>query len=162
MHDLLFFIFSAWTLGAAAMVVMCRRPVYAALGLGLSSLGTAALCALLAAPFLAASQALIYGGTAGLVCAVLFAALVVPPSGISQRAYGAAALGVALFILLARFLFAYRDPVDGADGVASAALGGLLFGEYALAMYMVALILLAALLSIAVLVRNEVAEGEGG
>ena len=152
MQDILFVLFAAWTLGTAAMVVCCRRPVYAALGLGLSALGTAALCALAAAPFLAAAQALVYGGTAGLICATLFAALAIEVEEGQRRVYGAAALGVALFVLLARYLIAYRPP--GEVESLPVAPGDLLFGEYALALYMVAALLLAAVIAIAVLIRS--------
>ena len=92
MQDILFVLFAAWTLSTAAMVVCCRRPVYAALGLGFSALGTAALCALAAAPFLAATQALVYGGTAGLICATLFVALAIEVEEGQRRVYGVAAL----------------------------------------------------------------------
>jgi len=157
-QDILFVLFAAWTLSTAAMVVCCRRPVYAALGLGFSALGTAALCALAAAPFLAAAQALVYGGTAGLICATLFVALAIEVEEGHRRVYGAAALGVALFALLARYLIAYRPP--GEVESLPVAPGDLLFGEYALALYMVAALLLAAVIAIAVLIRSpDMAEG---
>lgn len=153
MQDILFFFFAAWTLAAAAMVVCCRRPIYAAFGLGFSALGTAALCALAAAPFLAATLALVYGATAGLVSATLFAALAVKGESSRRGGYGAAALGMVLLVLLARYMIAYRPPT--ADGPLSIAPGDLLFGEYALALYMVAALLLAAVIAIATLTRSE-------
>ena len=81
MQDYLFFPTAVWVLVSALMVVLCRQPMHAALGFGLSSLGTAALCAMVKAPFLAAAQTLVYGGTAGLVSATLFAALAVKGGG---------------------------------------------------------------------------------
>ncbi len=159
MQDILFVLFAAWTLGTAAMVVCCRRPVYAALGLGLSALGTAALCALAAAPFLAAAQALVYGGTAGLICATLFAALAIRIEAVHRGVYGVAGLGVALFALLARYLIAYRP--SGETESLPVAPGDLLFGEYALALYMVTALLLAAVIAISVLIRSpQTAEGQ--
>ena len=159
MQDILFVLFAAWTLGTAAMVVCCRRPVYAALGLGLSALGTAALCALAAAPFLAAAQALVYGGTAGLICATLFAALAIRIEAGHRGVYGVAGLGVALFGLLARYLIAYRP--SGETESLPVAPGDLLFGEYALALYMVTALLLAAVIAISVLIRSpQTAEGQ--
>ena len=150
MQDALFAIFSAWTLGFAALAIGSRRAVYNALGLGFSSLGTAALCALAAAPLLAAAQALVYGVTAGLVCAALFAALAAPVEKGRWRAYGAGLWAVGLFALLAYFLIGYR-PVDAAMSAPVAA-GAMLFGKYALALYMVAALLLAAVLAVAVLI----------
>ena len=159
MQDILFVLFAAWTLGTASMVVCCRRPVYAALGLGLSALGTAALCALAAAPFLAAAQALVYGGTAGLICATLFAALAIRIEAGHRGVYGVAGLGVALFALLARYLIAYRP--SGETESLPVAPGDLLFGEYALALYMVTALLLAAVIAISVLIRSpQTAEGQ--
>ena len=94
MQEYLFFPFAAWVLVSALMVVLCRQPMHAALGFGLSSLGTAALCAMGKAPFLAAAQALVYGGTAGLVSATLFAALAVKGEGYLRRVYGAVGWGL--------------------------------------------------------------------
>ncbi|MDP6702396.1 MAG: hypothetical protein QGH25_22265, partial [Candidatus Latescibacteria bacterium] len=69
------------------------------------------------------------------------------------RAYGAGLLAVGLFALLAYFLIGYR-PVDAAMSapVAPVAAGAMLFGKYALALYMVAALLLAAVLAVAVLI----------
>ena len=102
MQDALFAIFSAWTLGFAALAIGSRRAVYNALGLGFSSLGTAALCA------------------------ALFAALAAPVEKGRWRAYGAGLLAVGLFALLAYFLIGYR-PVDAAMSAPVAA-GAMLIG----------------------------------
>ena len=126
MQDALFAIFSAWTLGFAALAIGSRRAVYNALGLGFSSLGTAALCA------------------------ALFAALAAPVEKGRWRAYGAGLLAVGLFAVLAYFLIGYR-PVDTAMST-PVATGAMLFGKYALALYMVAALLLAAVLAVAVLI----------
>ena len=159
MQDILFFFFAIWTLAAAAMVVCCRRPIYAALGFALSALGTASLCALAAAPFLAATLALVYGSTAGLLAATLFAALAVKADAGRRGMYVAVALGISLLLLLARYIVSYRPPTE--IEASFAAPGDLLFGEYALALYMVAALLLTATIAIAALTRSSNLQGEG-
>ena len=108
---------------------------------------------------LAAAQALVYGGTAGLICATLFAALAIRIEAGHRGVYGVAGLGVALFALLARYLIAYRP--SGETESLPVAPGDLLFGEYALALYMVTALLLAAVIAISVLIRSpQTAEGQ--
>lgn len=160
MQEYLFFPFAAWVLVSALMVVLCRQPIHAALGFGLSSLGTAALCAMVEAPFLAAAQALVYGGTAGLVSATFFAALAVKGEGYLRRVYGATALGIAFLVLLARYLLAFRVGTGSEIELMPVDPGDLLFGEYALALYMVAALLLAAIMAVAVLIRDPGSEGD--
>ena len=160
MQEYLFFPFAAWILISALMVVLCRQPMHAALGFGLSSLGTAALCAMVKAPFLAAAQALVYGGTAGLVSATLFAALAVKGEGDLRRVYGAAALGIAFLVLLARYLLASRVGTESEIELVPVDLGDLLFGEYALALYIVAALLLTASMAVVVLIRDPGYEGD--
>jgi len=158
-QDILFFFFATWTLVAAGMVVFCRRPLYAAFGFGFSALGTASLCALAAAPFLAASLALLYGGTTGLVAATLFAALAIKGEPGRKGIYGAVALGLSLLLLMGHYIIGYRPPTE-AEALPVTP-GDLLFGEYALALYMVLALLLAAVLAISALNRGAIStEGE--
>ena len=151
MQEILFFFFAVWTLAAAIAVVCCRRPIYAAFSFGLCAFGTAALCALVAAPFLAATMALVYGGTVGLLSATLFAALAVKSEAKRRVEFGAMALGILMFVLLGRYMVGYPESTQVQR--LSVAPGDMLFGEYALALYMVVGLLLAATISIAALTR---------
>jgi NADH-quinone oxidoreductase subunit J len=62
MVDFLFYIFATLTLGSAAMVVLSRNPVNAAMFLIVSMVGVASLFVLLSAFFLAVLQVLVYAG----------------------------------------------------------------------------------------------------
>ena len=62
MQDILFYIFSAMTLGGAALVVFNRNPVNAAMFMILSLLGVAGIFLMLEAFFLAALQVVVYAG----------------------------------------------------------------------------------------------------
>lgn len=71
---LLFYFFSAITLGGALGVVFLRRIVHSALALMASLFGVAALFMLLNAPFLSAAQVLLYIG--GIAILILFGIVV--------------------------------------------------------------------------------------
>jgi NADH:ubiquinone oxidoreductase subunit 6 (subunit J) len=96
-------------------------------------------------------MALVYGGTVGLLSATLFAALAVKSEAKRTVEFGAMALGILMFVLLGRYMVGYPESTQVQR--LSAAPGDMLFGEYALALYMVAGLLLAATISIAALTR---------
>ena len=151
MQEILFFFFAVWTLAAAIAVVCCRRLIYAAFSFSLCAFGTAALCALVAAPFLAATVALVYGGTVILLSATLFAASTIKSEAKLRVEFGAIALGILMFVLLGRCMVGYPESTQVQR--LSVAPGDMLFGQYALALCMIAGLLLAATISITAFTR---------
>ncbi len=104
LHQVLFIIFSAITLGAALMVVLRRNIFHAALFMILSFFGVAGLYVLLEAPFLAAVQLFIYiGGIAILIIlAIMLTRNMMSPTtvGLNTQRWSAAAIALLLLLVL--------------------------------------------------------------
>jgi len=100
---LVFLIFSGITLGGALLVVLSRNLFHAGLYLMVSLFGVAGLFALLAAPFLAGAQVLIYIGAIALL--IILAIMLTPGVTQMKRLFNDqwpinAALAAIFFLLL--------------------------------------------------------------
>ncbi len=165
---LAFAIFSALTLGGAAMVVWSRNLVHSALYLIVSLFGVAGLFVLLSAPFLAAVQVLVYIG--GVAILIIFAVMltrgmtrITDPFN-SQWWIGGITAGV-LFLVLT---FGVMLPVWGADGTIGSAAASDVVGttrdlgfallngnQYVLPFEVASLLLTAAMIGAIVIARED-------
>lgn len=159
MADFLFLLFSFLTLGSAALVVVNRNAVNAAMFLLLSLVGLAGLFILLGAPLLAFVLLLVYAGA--VVALFLFIVMLLDTRG-TTRAFrrmsiAAALLGGALLTLgVASLADRARLPAPEAAEAALPALkdyAGQLFTTYLLPVQLVGFLLLIALLGVIVLSR---------
>ena len=147
---------------AGLLVVTSRNVVHAALYLVVALSSVAGVYLLLAAPFLAFVQVIIYVGA--IVVLILFGIMLTrAPVGrrvldntVAARA-GAFAVGAAVFVMLTVFLAgAFGDArIEGQGATATAALGDSLFRNYVLPFEAVSLLLLAALIGAIVLARRD-------
>lgn len=159
MADFLFLLFSFLTLGCAAMVVVNRNAVNAAMFLLLALVGLAGLFVLLGAPLLAFVLLLVYAGA--VVALFLFIVMLLDTRGTTQAfrrlSITAALLGGALLTLgVASLSGRARLPAPVAAEAALPALkdyAGQLFTTYLLPVQLVGFLLLIAMLGVIVLSR---------
>lgn len=165
MTDFLFLLFTFLTLGSAALVVVNRNAVNAALFLLLSLLGLAGLFVLLGAGLLAAILVLVYGGA--VVALFLFIVMLLDTRGTTRafrrRSIAAALVGGALLTLGVASLTARARlpaPVAAAAPPALKDYAGQLFTTYLLPVQLVGFLLLIAMLGVIVLSRKSTAPEE--
>lgn len=162
--DIIFIIFAAITVGAAAMVVFSKKIIYAAFSLMLSLFGVAALFIFLSADFLAAVQVIIYVG--GILVLILFGVMltvkissVQVTSHLSQRIWGTAAgigLFVLIFIAISRTSWRIIEKNEAELYLPqSEMIGRELLTNYILPFEVASVLLLAALIGAMFLVRSE-------
>ncbi len=161
MPNLLFFFFSALTVGSAAAVVCSKSTVNAALYLLLSLVGVAGVFALLDALLLAALLILVYAGA--VVALFLFIVMLLNPQAEQSQPYKkisvAAGVIAASVLGLGLWSFATRSQFSSAAATADFH-GGLkdygaqLFTTYLLPVQVVGFLLLIAMLGVIVLSKK--------
>lgn len=164
MADFLFYLFAALTLGSAAMVVVSRSAVNAAMFLIVAFVGLAALFTLLEAYFLAVLQVLIYAGA--VVVLFLFIIMLLDVKTRQRQPVGqlTAFAGVAAIALLATgvlWLFSHERLSAPALAEAGPAVGSSLriygqqlFTTYLLPVQVTGFLLLIAMIGVIVLGRR--------
>ncbi len=164
--DLLFYLFAAITIASAAVVALGRNILHSVFFLLVAFTGVAGLFVLLHADFLAAVQVIVYVG--GILVLILFAVMMtrkVRTPEVSNEAVGlwrGLLLGATALVLLVRLIlnsswFGGR-PVAGVPGPELTTVDGLgqsLLGGYLFPFEVASVVLLAALVAAAVLVRKE-------
>ena len=164
MHELLFYIFAALTVLPAAFLVASRNSVNSAMLMILSFVGTASLFVMLQAYMLAVLQVIVYVGA--VVVLFLFIAMLVGSGSqkLSRRDFRNIAFGLATFVLLsAMSLLAIASGRGGessaASDVAPAAsasnFGLILFTKYQLPFEITGFLLLAAMVGVIYISRQQ-------
>jgi NADH-quinone oxidoreductase subunit J len=147
---------------AALLVVTSRNVVHAALYLVVALASVAGVYLLLAAPFVAFVQVIIYVGA--IVVLILFG-IMLTRAPVGRRVLdntlrarvGAFAVGAGVFVMLTVFLAGAfgSERIANRAATATAALGDSLFRNYVLPFEAVSLLLLAALIGAIVLARRD-------
>lgn len=159
-NDLGFGLVAAIILLSALFVVRSKNLIHAVLWLAVTLLGTAALYAILDAPFLAGVQVLTYVG--GVITLTLFGVMVTRRhEGVEAAAENASnergfIAATALFVVLA--LAIWKTPLPTPATVAPVSVADLaraLVGPYLLAFEAASLLLLAAIVGAVVLARRR-------
>jgi len=163
--DVLFYVFAAFTLLCAVMVVanpFSRNPVTSAMFLVLTIISMAALFLLLHAFFLAAVQILVYAGA--VIVLFLFVIMLLDLKEEQRRRikfFGLVAGLVSVGIIAAIFLKALHKtdlnagPTPTIEG-GTAALGKLLFTQYILPFEVVSILLLVAMIGVILLSKKDI------
>jgi NADH-quinone oxidoreductase subunit J len=156
----IFYLVAAFTVWAAAVVVLGKNIVRAAVALIFSFCGMAALYVLLDAEFLAAVQVLIYVG--GITILLLFAIMLtsrISASGVRVRNDQVLLSAIAAIGLCVGLVYAARgiDPIAAPPRLPETApfLGRALLTTYVLPFEAVSVLLLAALVGAIILARKE-------
>jgi len=156
------------TIASAAVVALGRNILHSVFFLLVAFTGVAGLFVLLNADFLAAVQVIVYVG--GILVLILFAVMMtrtVSTPEVSNEAVGlwrgvllgATALGLLLWIIVGTTWFGGRPAgTPPADLTTVDGLGGSLLGSYLFPFEVASVVLLAALVAAAILVRKEVRE----
>jgi NADH-quinone oxidoreductase subunit J len=170
MDAILFWVFAAVAVGASLLVVGQRNPMYSVMLLIASFMALSGLYVLLAAPFVAVIQIIIYAGA--IMVLFLFVVMLLnvptedPPSGYHARLLGGAGprrFGAVLSGLLVIELFwALRQlqvsPMPSGDAVRATTvydIGIRLFRDYAFAFEATSLLILVAMVGAMVMARKE-------
>ncbi len=169
--DLAFYGFAALTVLSAFYVVFSRNIVHAGFSLLFTLFGVAGLYAMLAADFLAATQVIVYIG--GVLVLILFTVMMtrIPRRGAGGRGLDrfvpAGVFALLLFALLYKVItgtpWAEKAPVS-ADPT-TARLGASFLTDFVFPFEFVSLILLAAMIGAAILIRDRrpaADDGAGG
>ncbi len=159
--DVMFYLFAAWTLASAAIMVFARNIIYNAIGLLLTLIGVAGLYVMLGADFLAATQMLIYVG--GILVLLLFGVMLSQRfTGLEMRT-GTLRMWPALLVCAGIAAIMIRLIMSNPWKVTNAAemlptvknLGLLLMTDYLIPFEIVSVLLLAALVGAAFIARRE-------
>ena len=170
LETVVFYVFSALAIGASALVIGQRNPMYSVLLLIASFGALSGLYILLGSPFVAVIQIIIYAGAIMVLFLFVVMLLNVPteeaPSGAMARMIGSAGprrFGAVLGALLAVELFwalrqlAASSMPDRGDVPATTVreIGVRLFTEYAFAFEATSILILVAMVGAVILARKE-------
>jgi NADH-quinone oxidoreductase subunit J len=160
-EPILFWLFAAVTVAGGLMAVLLPRIVHAVFSLLLCFTGVAAVYALAGADFLAILQIVVYVG--GVLVLIAFGILLTGRTAealgfkeVRNRKLGVAValllfLGLVFAISKSRFAVGSAEPAEGT----TASLGRLLLGDWIVAFEFASIVLLAALVGAAYLVRRS-------
>jgi NADH-quinone oxidoreductase subunit J len=159
--DFVFLALAGVLLGAALLVVLSRDIIRSGLWLVLSFAGLAGIYALLASPFMAVAQVLVYMGAISVL--ILFAIMITqskagPGRLVFQRQWWAGAIAaVVLVALMLVAILLTTWPLAGDEIVPQSArdIARLLFGDYLFAFEVVGVLLLAAVIGGLYLARRD-------
>jgi NADH-quinone oxidoreductase subunit J len=172
-ESLLFYVLSGLAVGASALVIGQRNPMYSVLLLIVSFAALAGLYITLDAPFVAMAQMIIYAGAIMVLFLFVVMLLNAPQEDAAEwdrthplRRPGFARLGIVFAVLLVAELgwalarvVSLGAPVGGrADGAAIASvreMGRVLFTQYSFAFEATSVLILVAMVGAVVLARRE-------
>jgi NADH-quinone oxidoreductase subunit J len=172
-ESLLFYVLSGLAVGASALVIGQRNPMYSVLLLIVSFAALAGLYITLDAPFVAMAQMIIYAGAIMVLFLFVVMLLNAPQEDAAEwdrthplRRGGFARVGVVLAVLLVAELgwalakvVSLGAPVGGrADGAVIASvreMGRVLFSQYSFAFEATSVLILVAMVGAVVLARRE-------
>ena len=170
---LLFYVLSGLAVGASALVIGQRNPMYSVLLLIVSFAALAGLYITLDAPFVAMAQMIIYAGAIMVLFLFVVMLLNAPQEDGADwdrthplRRPGFARIGVVLAVLLVAELgwalakvVSLGDPVGGrADGAAISSvreMGRVLFQQYSFAFEATSVLILVAMVGAVVLAKRD-------
>ena len=172
-ESLLFYVLSGLAVGASALVIGQRNPMYSVLMLIVSFAALAGLYIGLDAPFVAMAQMIIYAGAIMVLFLFVVMLLNAPQEDAAEwdrthplRKPGFARIGIVLAVLLVVELgwalakvVSLENAVGGqADGAAIASvreMGRVLFTQYSFAFEATSILILVAMVGAVVLARRE-------
>jgi NADH-quinone oxidoreductase subunit J len=172
-ESLLFYVLSGLAVGASALVIGQRNPMYSVLMLIVAFAALAGLYIGLDAPFVAMAQMIIYAGAIMVLFLFVVMLLNAPQEDAAEwdrahplRKPGFARIGIVLAVLLVVELgwalarvVSLENAVGGrADGAAIASvreMGRVLFSQYSFAFEATSILILVAMVGAVVLARRE-------
>lgn len=160
---ILFFLFAGFAIACAVSMVYHRNPLYSAVSLVGVFLSLACLYVMLAAPFIAVTQILVYAGA--IMVLVVFVILLLnldedkPLNRLKYLYAVGGALGLALlaqtFFIFYAVMRAPKNPVDADTTVGKTmSIGTSMYTEYLLPVEIVGVMLLMAIIGSVMLVRR--------
>jgi NADH-quinone oxidoreductase subunit J len=156
-----FYVFAALTIGAAAIVVLARSLIYSAFALLFTFFGVAALYVLLGADFLAATQLLIYVG--GILVLLLFGVMLTHKlydldlkSEVTQFPAGLIVCsGIFGLLALTATRTRWATGLGRLPAATTADIGRMFMSSYLLPFEAASVLLLVALMGAAMIVRRR-------
>jgi NADH-quinone oxidoreductase subunit J len=168
METILFTVLAITSILAALLVVTSPSPIASALYLVVTLFGLAGFYVLLAAPFVAAIQVIVYAGA--VVVLILFVIMLLNLRRIEEKlplGWRIAGLTIAGLVLLILFMVIMKGTAllapasDLPEGFSTVKqVGTLLFTDYLYAFEVVSILLLLAVISAVTLIRKPDAPGD--
>ena len=163
MEAILFYIFAGIAVGSALFMIVQRNPLQSALWLVLCLGISAAIFALLTAPFIAIVQVLVYTGAIMVLFIFVIMLIKLGPDMLKERVLNfSKVIGsvLAFYLLVIGFLNSKEVPVQLAPQVGSAfsdpaTLGKLLMSKYVVPFEVVSILLFAAVIGSVVLGKKQ-------
>ena len=163
MEAILFYIFAGIAVGSALLMITQRNPLQSALWLVLCLGISAAIFALLTAPFIAIVQVLVYTGAIMVLFIFVIMLIKLGPDMLKERVLNfSKVIGsvLAFYLLVIGFLNSKEVPVQLAPQVGSAfcdpaTLGKLLMSKYVVPFEVVSILLFAAVIGSVVLGKKQ-------
>ena len=162
LFDVIFYLFAAFTLASAALMVVSKNIVHSAVGLLFSFFGVAGIYVLLAADFLAVVQVLVYVG--GILILFLFGVMLTQRITSVDMRTGTLQLVPAILAVAGIFVILFRVirttswnivPEAEAQFIPTAEkIGYLLMTDFLIPFEIVSVLLLAALIGAAFIARK--------
>jgi NADH-quinone oxidoreductase subunit J len=161
METILFAVLALISILSALLVITTPAPIVSALYLVVSLFSLAGLYVLLAAPFVAAIQVIVYAGA--VLVLILFVVMLLNLKQIEEKmaiAWQVAGVVVATLVLVVSFLAIMNSSAslpakpDAADFGKVADIGNLLFTKYLYAFEVVSVLLLMALIGAVAMIRK--------
>jgi NADH-quinone oxidoreductase subunit J len=163
LHDILFYVFAAVTVGGGASVAFSSNIIHTALGLLAALLGVGALYVFLSADFVAMTQLLVYIG--GVLVLILFAVMLTSRIGdvnISNTSFGRwGGFGLLAAVVPVLIFVAVRAPWNERTTLeplapTTARIGDEFLTRWVLPFELASLVLLATLIGAVVMARREI------
>ena len=165
MERFLFYAFAAMAVGGAGIVVGARNPLHGALALVFSFFGLAGIYVMLAAPFVAVIQVLVYAGAVMVLFVFVIMLLNLKPDELRGgrvtffKIAGSAGVAAGTF-LLARAVSGVSAGRDAARADASFGtvqrVGAVIFSDFGLAFEATSLLLLVAIVAAVVVAKAKI------
>ena len=162
LFDIIFYVFAAFTLASAALMVVSKNIIHSAVGLLFSFFGVAGIYVLLAADFLAVVQILVYVG--GILILLLFGVMLTQRITSVEMRTGTLQLVPAILVVAGIFVILIRvisktswNIVPEAEAQFSPTaerIGKLLMTDFLIPFEIVSVLLLAALVGAASIARK--------
>jgi len=167
MESIFFFVVAAVTVISGILVVTCKNPINSALSLVMTFFCLATFYVMLDAPFMAATQVIVYAGAIMVLIIFVIMLLNVKAEAGKRGAHAVwAGTIIGVFVLFQTCWFLAKGSLTGAVGVMDKAqvikeghvemIGKALFTDFLLPFEITSLLLLAAIIGAVILAKKKI------
>jgi NADH-quinone oxidoreductase subunit J len=167
MESIFFFVVAAVAVISSILVVTCKNPINSALSLVMTFFCLATFYVMLDAPFMAATQVIVYAGAIMVLIIFVIMLLNVKTETVKRSSHSVVAGSViGIFVLFQTCWFLIKGSATGATGLMDKAqiikyghvelIGKALFTDFLLPFEITSLLLLAAIIGAVILAKKQI------